>query len=250
MRRILLSLVFIFSFFANQSFAQDEDRRILRGKVLYRNSNVVNENVINTTTEMATITNERGEFAISVKEGDELVFTSLNYQIRILTVTREILDNNRLVIEVNEKVTELDEVTVSPENQKRFLELRNEEFKGYEYETDPTTKVVNIAEDPTVRGMQDGLNFVNIFKALFMSKKDAAPQGRTLKVSEVLRQIYDDQFFVADLQLPQDKIDDFLIYCDDKLPSQSLLQRSNEFELIDFLVSQSKTYREVLNAED
>ena len=250
MLRIFITLFFVLGLFGNQISAQDDDRRILRGKVLYRNVNVVNENVINTTTERATITNQRGEFAIRVKEGDELVFTSINYQIRIVTVTREILENNRLVVEVNEKVTELDEVTVSPENQKRFLELRNEEFKGYEYETDPTTRVVNIAEDPTVRGMQDGLNFVNIFKALFMSKKEGVEESRTLKVSEVLRQIYDDQFFVMDLQLPQDKIDDFLIFCDDKLPSQSLLQRSNEFELIDFLVKQSKMYLEVLNAED
>jgi hypothetical protein len=250
MLRIFISLIFVTGLFANRLSAQDDDRRILRGKVLYRNSNVVNENVINTTAEIATITNQLGEFAIRVKEGDELVFTSLSYQIRILTVTPEILEKNRLVVEVNEKVTELDEVTVSPENQKRFLELRNEEFKGYEYETDPTTRVVNIAEDPTVRGMQDGLNFVNIFKALFLSNKEATPESRTLKVSEVLRQIYDDQFFVTDLQLPQDKIDDFLIFCDDKLPSQSLLKRSNEFELIDFLVSQSKLYREGLNAED
>ena len=164
MFRIFITLFFMLGLFTNQGMAQEDDRRILRGKVLYRNSNVVNENVINTTSEKATITNQRGEFAIRVKEGDELVFTSINYQIMIVTVNKEILANNRLVVEVNEKVTELDEVTVSPENQKRFLELRNEEFKGYEYEIDPTTKVVKIAEDPTVRGMQDGLNFVNIFK--------------------------------------------------------------------------------------
>ena len=234
--------------FAIKGYAQDDERTILRGKVLYRNSNVANENVINTTAERATITNSNGEFVIWVREGDELVFTSINYQIEVVKITREILDRNRLVVEVNEKVTELDEVVVSPENQKRFLELKNEEFKGYEYETDPTTEVVNIAEDPTVRGMQDGINFVNIFKALFQSKQDTGEQ-RVLKVSEVLRQVYDDQFFVVDLQLPQDKIDAFLIYCDNKLPSQALLKRNNEFQLIDFLVTQSKTYRQELNAE-
>ena len=83
-----------------------------------------------------------------------------------------------------------------------------------------------------------------------MSNKEGTQESRTIKVSEVLRQIYDDQFFVLDLQLPQDKIDDFLIFCDDRLPSQSLLQCSNEFELIDFLVKQSKLYLEGLNAED
>ncbi len=248
MFRTIVLLIFMGSF-TIKGFAQEVERTILRGKVLYRNSNVVNENVINTTAERATITNSNGEFAIRVREGDELVFTSVNYQIEVIKITREILDRNRLVVEVNEKVTELDEVVVSPENQRRFLELKNEEFKGYEYETDPTTKVVNIAEDPTVRGMQDGLNFVNIFKALFQSNKEKGEQ-RVLKISEVLRQIYDDQFFVVDLQLPQDKIDAFLIYCDNKLPSQAMLQRDNEFELIDFLVTQSKIYRKELNGED
>ena len=83
-----------------------------------------------------------------------------------------------------------------------------------------------------------------------MSKKNATDESSTLKVSEVLRQIYDDQFFVMDLQLPQDKSDDFLLYCDNKLPSQSLLKRSNEFELIEFLVKQSKMYLDQMNAED
>ena len=249
MIRALPILLLFMGVFTMQGIAQEEERTILRGKVLYRNSNVANENVINTTAERATITNSNGEFAIRVKEGDELVFTAVNYQIEVIKITREILEKNRLVVEVNEKVTELAEVVVSPENQKRFLELKNEEFKGYEYETDPTTRVVNIAEDPTVRGMQDGINFVNIFRALFQSKeRNEAKQA--LKISEVLRQVYDDQFFVVDLQLPQDKIDAFLIYCDNKLPSKEFLRRSNEFQLIDFLVTQSKNYRSELNAAE
>lgn len=245
----LFTFLMLFVFLAS-GLAQDEERRILRGKVLYRNSNVVNENVINTTSEKATITNDNGEFAIMVKEGDELVFTSVNYQIEVVGITADILNNNRLVVEVNEKVTELDEVVVSPENQKRFLELQNEEFKQYEYETDQTTPIINIAEDQTVRGMQDGLNFVNIFKALFLSQKDKEEERAPLKVSEVLRQVYEDDFFVTDLKLPQDKIDAFLIYCDTKLPSQTLLRKDNEFELIEFLVTQSNIYRKELNVQD
>ncbi len=245
----LFSFLMLFAFLSS-GLAQDQERRILRGKVLYRNSNVVNENVINTTSEKATITNNNGEFAIMVKEGDELVFTSVNYQIEVVEITADILKNNRLVVEVNEKVTELDEVVVSPENQKRFLELQNEEFKQYEYETDQTTRVINIAEDQTVRGMQDGLNFVNIFKALFLSQKEKEEDRAPLKVSEVLRQVYEDDFFVIDLKLPQDKIDAFLIYCDTKLPSQTLLRKDNEFELIEFLVTQSNIYRKELNVQD
>jgi len=249
MKTVILSLFALA--LVSSGYSQDMDRRPLRGQVLYRNVPVPNENVINTTSEKATITNDKGEFLIQVKLDDELVFTAINYQIEIVKVTQEILERNRLVIEVNEKVTELDEVTVSPENQKKFLELQNEEFKQYEYETDATGEVQNIALDPTVRGMQDGLNFVNIFKALFLSKdKDAGEDRVPLKLSDVLRQVYDDDFFVKDLQLPQDKIDTFLLYCDSQLPAQSLLRKDNEFQLIDFLVTQSKEFRKELNVEE
>ncbi|MFZ9005129.1 MAG: carboxypeptidase-like regulatory domain-containing protein, partial [Robiginitalea sp.] len=173
--------------------AQDEDRSLLRGTVLYRNSVVPNENVINTTAQLATITNEQGRFAIPVKEGDELVFMALNYQLQVVKITAEIIKNNRLVVEVTEKVTELDEVVVSPEDQEEFIRLSNEDFKGFDYDTDETSDVVNIAEDATVRGMQYGLNFVNIFKPLASTvgseKQQEAPP---LKASEVLRQVYDD----------------------------------------------------------
>lgn len=231
-------------------FAQVDERKLLRGKVLYRNSNVINENVINTTSERATITNDNGEFAIRVKLDDELVFTSVNYQIEIVKITQEILDRNRLVVEVNEKITELDEVVISPENQSKFLEMQNEDFKQFEYETDQTAEVVNIAEDPKLTSLQDGLNFVNIFKALFLSRQNETAEREPLKMSDVLRQVYEDEFFVNDLKIPADKIDDFLIYCDTQMPPQSLLKKDNEFELIDFLVTQSEIYLKQINAQE
>ena len=65
----------------------------------------------------------------------------------------------------------------------------------------------------------------------------------------MLRQVYDDEFFVADLKIPQDQIDEFLFYVDDKLPSQTLMKRSHEFELIDFLVDQSKDFNALKASE-
>ncbi len=229
--------------------AQDDDRQIIRGTVLYRNVNVPNQNVINTTSGQATITNEDGEFAIAVKVGDQVAFTAVNYQLMVVKIDEEILKNNRLVVEVKEKVTELDEVVVTPENQEGFLRVTNEEFKEFDYEIDRGTEVVNISESQIVRGMTDGLNFVNLFKALFKKSEGEGVERAPLKVSEVLRHVYDDEFFVVDLRLPQDKIDAFLIYCDDKLPSQTLLRKENEFQLIDFLVTQSEAFLKSLDEE-
>ena len=83
-------LFFLSLFFFVLAFGQ-EDRQLLRGKVLYRGSNVPNENVINATAETATITTDEGEFLIGVKEGDQLVFTAVNYQLEVITITQDIL---------------------------------------------------------------------------------------------------------------------------------------------------------------
>jgi len=161
MRFFLLALCCFL--FVSSGYSQDDGRDVLRGQVLYRNSYVPDENVINTTSESATITNEKGEFLIRVKEGDELVFTALQYQLRIVLITDEIIKKGRLVVEVNDKITQLDEVVVTPESQERFLEVKNEEFKDFEYEEDRSTEVENIAMSKAERGMTDGINFVNIF---------------------------------------------------------------------------------------
>lgn len=241
MKRKLLVLFLLVAI--TNLIAQDADRSLLRGTVIYRDINVPGLDVINITAESATITDEDGDFTIAVKLGDQLAFTAVNYQIQIVTISQEILTKNRLVIDVKEKVTELDEVVVSPEDQQKFINLKNEEFKEFEYEQDGTTEFINIAQSDTDRGMANGINFVNIFKALLKSKKDKKDANMPqLKLSTVLRQVYEDDFFVTDLGLSQDNIDAFLQYCDDKIPSQDLLKKDNEFQLIDFLVTHSKTY--------
>ncbi|TMM56132.1 hypothetical protein FEE95_16015 [Maribacter algarum] len=250
MKQVLLFALVIF--FSTPIWSQDDGRVILRGKVLYRNVNVPNENVINATSEMATITNTNGEYQIRVKVGDELVFSALNYQIEIVEITEEILKNNRLVIEVNEKVTELEEVVVTPEQQERFLAAKNKILKEeFEYEIDRSSEVENIALSQSERGLQNGLNFVGIYKALAKAlKRNKTEEKAPLSISDVMRQVYDDEFFVMDLQLPQDKIDAFLFYCDTKMPAQSLLKKENEFELIEFLVTHSETFRQELDEKE
>ncbi|MFD0862665.1 hypothetical protein ACFQ1M_10660 [Sungkyunkwania multivorans] len=219
---------------------QAQERTLLRGQVLYRNGFVANENVVNVTAQKATITNDNGEFAIDVKIGDELVFSALQFRLKTVFITPEILRNNRLVVEVNEKITELSEVVVSPENVDKFVEVKEEEFKGFDYERDKATPVNNVAMDENI--LTYGVNFVNIYKALFKRKKETEPSVQ-LNMSEVIRELYEDDFFVVNLKIPQDEINKFLYYCDAQMPSNSLLKKDNEFQLIDFLVTQSNNYR-------
>ncbi len=239
--RVFLTLFILFSF--DLSFSQNDYRTWIRGKVLYKNVNVTSANVVNNTSQMATTTNDEGEFEIEVKLNDKLIFSSVQYQIRELRITKEILQKNRIVIDVNEKVTELDQVVVTPENQEKFLDLKEEEFKRFDYTFDKSTRVTNVINEQGK--LKDGLNFVNLYRLISNSlKNDSNEKEKSFKYnpSDLLRELYDDLFFTQNLMIPNDKINEFLLYCDDNFPDRILLQKDNEFELIDFLVKQSKKF--------
>lgn len=217
----------------------------LEGQLLYRNTSVVAANVINNTSQFSTITDSNGEFEIAVSLGDELVFSSVQYTIRTLEITPEIFRKKRLVVAVNEKIQALEEIVVTPEDTEQFMDLKNEEFKGYDYKQDKSTKIVNAAIDEP--RLTNGLNFVNIAKlaAQLISGK-SAEERKNLTPSKVLPYLFEDSFFIETLGLKQDQIIGFLEFVDKRLPTQALLNKSKEFELIDYLINESVKYQSQL----
>ena len=120
-----------------------QERKPIKGRLIYRNVNVVAANVVNVTAQINTITDGEGAFEIPVKIGDEIVFSSVQYMIRTVEITPEIIQKNRLIITVNEKINALEEVVITPDDTEKFLDLKEEEFKGYDYERDKSTRLEN-----------------------------------------------------------------------------------------------------------
>ena len=208
--RIFLNIFFLIAI--NFTYSQDDYRTWIKGKVLYKNVNVGSANVINNTSQQATTTNDDGEFEILVKLDDKLIFSSVQYQIRELNITKEILQRNRIVIDVNEKVNELEEVVVTPENQEKFLDLKEEEFKRFDYTFDKSSRVNNVINEQGK--LVNGINFVNLYKLIRNSiKKDSNENESDYKYnpSDLLRELYDDVFFTKNLLIPNDKINEFLL---------------------------------------
>lgn len=240
MRKTISILILLFAVFGT---AQQDYRTWLRGKVLYQDSSVVAANILNTNSEQATITDDNGEFAIEVKLGDELIISSVQYEIRVLIITKEILQRNRLVVDVNEKIQVLDEVVVSPTRPEKFLDLQEEEFKKFDYTSDKSTRVKN--EILRKNQLYEGVDFVNIFKLMYktLRKKNSDDQiGSSYAPSDVIRQIYPDAFFSEELHIPQGQIGLFLEFIDERLEAKDLLKKENEFQLMDFLIKQSEKF--------
>jgi len=225
-------------------FSFSQERELIQGKVIYRNINVPAANVINNTSQTSTITNDQGEFEIFAKEGDEIIFSSVQYIIRTVRVNDEILKNKRLIVQINQRVRELDEVVITPDDTDKFLDLKEEQFKGFDYLADKSTKIENILTDN--RQVVNGLNFVNIFK-LLSSLVDSKSEEEKLSIlpSEALPLILEEDFFTDILKLEFFEVNDFLLQLDLDPEIKQLIIKKNQFLLIDYLLNKSDTYKEL-----
>ena len=234
----ILFLLFLFQ------FGYGQDRQLIQGKVIYRNINVVAANVINNTSQRTTITDDLGEFQIYAKEGDEIIFSSVQYIIRTVLITDEIIKNKRLTIQINERIRELDEVVITPDNTDKFLDLKEEEFKGFDYVADKSTKIENPLTDN--RQLRYGVDFVNIFKLLkTIVDSKSEEEKQNMIASEVIPYLFEDDFFTESLLLASFQINDFLNYIDTRPNAVDVLLEKNQFLLIDFLLNESVRYKEI-----
>ena len=230
--------------FLSLQFAYNQDRELIQGKVIYRNINVVAANVINNTSQNTTITDDQGEFQIYAREGDEIIFSSVQYIIRTVRVTDEIIKNKRLTVQINERIQELDEVVITPDNTEKFLDLKEEEFKAFDYIADKSTRVQNYLTE--TRQLKNGVDFVNIFKLLKTIIDSKSEEEReSLLASEVIPYLFEDDFFTESLLLASSQIVDFLIYIDSRPNSVDILLEKNQFLLIDLLLNESIRYKEI-----
>jgi len=199
-------------------------------------------NVVNNTALSTTITDAEGEFEIDVAPGDELIFSAVNIRIKAVKITPEVVAKKRLVVSVTENITALDEVVITPDNAEKFLDLKEEEFKGFDYTQDKSTQVINKLADN--RQLTNGIDFVNLAKLLAKALSNKTEEEKMkLKPSEILPYVFDDSFFEQDLALQKDQVVGFLEFIDTQLKSSDLLKQGQQFMLIDYLIDKSKQYK-------
>lgn len=105
MKQKLLILLFLASLV---SYSQSVE---VLGKVTGLDD-VENIHVINNSAQVYTITDKNGEFKIHVGVQDTLTFSSIQYKIKDVVVTHQMYYNKAILVKLDERVNELDEVIV------------------------------------------------------------------------------------------------------------------------------------------
>jgi len=262
--KLTLSLIFSFIFFI--SLGQVPERQILKGKInVPAEAEAKNINVFNTNTKKGTTTNAYGEFLIKVKALDHLFISSVQFQNFEIEITKQIMEERDIVVNIRENVNQLNEVTVSSNVLSGNLNVdvgkinvdntsldidQKELISGYDADitVDSRIRSNNVAIDDEY--LDYGMDFVQIFKRYIKKKPKQKENIRVDDVDVEVRKMYDNQFFKEYFDIDEKQINEFIFYADDHGLTPQLLEKGNEMDLIQFLLDRSKDFNSNIKKQD
>ncbi len=248
MKNYLLLLLFVSAF----GIAQN-DRKIMHGKIISDSLSVNRVHVINKTTQRGTLSNEYGGFAIPAKVNDTLVFSAVQFEIYRKIVTKSDLQKLQVIINLEPRINQLDEVVITPISVAQRLNLPNAD-KVPKAKLDARLDGHSKASVPVVllttllggAGGIDNLYYVlsgerkkdrKLKKLIEEDKRTALNQ----KTAARIRLHYKDDFFIHTLGIPVHEIDGFIAFCiNDNVVN--LFAQERYLELVEIFLVERESY--------
>ncbi|SHI35190.1 hypothetical protein SAMN04488096_101243 [Mesonia phycicola] len=229
-----------------------------RGKIIADSIAFSQVNIVNLTQETGTINNTKGEFVIDAIVGDEIVFSSLQYEPYQVTITEETLQQSTNIIYLFPEVNELEEVNISNIDLTGDLlkDVTNIEVDAYFNPLDydlpvntkpkPTTAQRRLYTAKTGNGIVPLDPIINAMTgrlAMLERQRDYEKETNLMIKGYNSRPL---DYFITDLGIPEDLVEDFLYYCTEFKPFRSLLVKSeNTFKLSTFYEEKSESYKKI-----
>lgn len=271
---IILALPF---FFGWTSTAQDFSTQ-LEGKVFSQDGDVTATHVSNISSNRGTITDSNGFFTISARLNDTLVFSAVQFKRKEVVVTIETLEEGRLLVRLEESLTELEEVVVTPYNLTGDLNRDADRLKiapivtastldlpnAYvKVKTQNERKLLEAKDGAYLKPLNLSIPFgngsgidipagvaINIKRIL----NDLNGYTRTLKTNiEIdrniailnrVKRIYHDSMYEQELKIPKENINDFMNFCEVDSSYVEVVASKDILRLWEFLKRNSATYRQ------
>lgn len=235
-------------------FAQNNEVK-LGGNIKYNSKNLENINVINKTLKLGTVSNANGQFAITVKKGDSIEFSSLEYQNRTIKITETHLADGYITVYLEPGFNELDEVQILQKMRVDFSNAPVQQNTKLDYDE------MDLAKAPDSKDLSgyntqltNGMDLIAIYDLLTKKKRARKRTENDLKneidfikkeLPNTIRASYGDNFFTEWLNLENDEIYKFLDFCQGN--GLGDLYKSEEIYIKDFLVKQSVLFNQIKN---
>lgn len=267
-----LFLVILSLFLGNQLFSQGIERKVLRGIIVVDSFDVENISVHNISSNVKAITDIDGKFSIRARATDTLFFEGSSFVSQKYILTQKDFWKEELEIRLHVKITELDELVITPytlsgnltEDTKR-IQVYGDGFatidakKIMHYEDDIRSGVPVNTAMPTILA-PNGSNFnflaigaglVSLFIKPSLSKSHSKSVYEERRIKSLQSKSYSDHlferfshnFFVETLQLKNEDIPIFMSFSELGVYELSpLLKPENELKLIEYLIQKAAEF--------
>lgn len=236
---LLMCLVF------QLSFGQTASRKLMRGWALNDSIQVDNGYVFNVTAKLKTLIGGKGYFNILVKENDTLLVSSLAFKPIKIVLTDEDLIKSLLIVKLEVFTNHLKEVVV-PKTRVPYLGSKQEIIDKPYFDDAQSTAKNSVTP---FYGIENGVNFIKVGRMvgdLFAKRKGLKEKLNYYEnFQEAAFNTVSQQFFINSLQLKEDEIGLFLIFCENDVKAKRFLAAENKFSLIDFLISKNEEYKRI-----
>lgn len=240
--------ILILCLFCQFCFSQALTRKTLHGQVLNDSIKLENVIVFNVTSKTGMLIGPRGFFSILAKANDTLVFSGLAVKSRKIILTEKQISAPILRVKLDAFTNLLSEVIVPAKKEIKPISGNTQAIVDKQYFDDEKSSPKN-STMPSDGTIEKGMNFVRIYKDVVKTIRKNNPEivdiTQNKSFTEVALKKIGYDFFANTLQLNDDEIRLFLIFCENDPKSKTLLKPENEFQLIDFFVTKNKEYKEV-----
>jgi len=247
--KIVLILVSLLSQFC---FSQIESRIPLKGQVRNDLAPVENVIVFNVNSQTGTIVNNYGFFSIAAKVNDTLVFSSLVFKSKKIVLSEKEFIVPQFVVKMDIFTNELAEVLVLAKKEVNPVSGGTQKYVDMKFFDDERSSPKNTVM-PRDGSIEMGMDFVRIYKDVLKILRKNNPEKadfyKDTSFSELALKRVNYSFFANTLKLKDDEIKLFLVFCENDSKSRSLMAPSNQFQLIDFLISKNKEYKRITTFE-
>lgn len=222
--------------FVQISFGQTNVVKEILGQILEKSTSVDGVSVINSATQVAAVSGENGRFSIMAKEGDVLIFSSVNLEPLKHTVTVEDLSSASILIKMTAKEIELKEVIVNENVNITAEKLGIIPYGQKKY----TTAERRLISQSSIFGSINGTNE--------MLKKNLEVEKKETNIQQ-LGYLFEEAYFVDYLKIAPEYVKGFKFYMVENEYAMKLLKVKDKEKLKLLMGELSLKYNEIIISE-
>lgn len=248
--KIGIVLMFLFYQF---SVGQILTRIPLRGQVVNDSIKIDNGIVFNINAKTGAVISPKGYFTILAKVNDTLVFSSLAFKSKKIGLSSSDFSSGYMRVNLEIFAKQLVEVVVYAKKADHPIEGNTQAIVDKKYFDDEQSSPKNRVMPPDGT-IENGMDFVRMYKDVLKILKLNNPERTDfitpVNFTEVVMKTVSYTFFTNTLNLKEDEIGLFLIYCENDAKSKTLLKPASQMQLIDFLISKDKEFNAIITHEN